>query len=76
MINIKLCCRIDRKIIKFFPIQRELAQAINKKMEEKLKKDKKITKLNILKFITSVNEFGETAFGKNNLNFDEYELTK
>ena len=55
---------------------RELAQAINKKMEEKLKKDKKITKLNILKFITSVNEFGETAFGKNNLNFDEYELTK
>ena len=55
---------------------RELAQAINKKMEEKLKKDKKITKLNILKFITSINEFGETAFGKNNLNFDEYELTK
>ena len=55
---------------------RELAQAINKKMEEKLKKNKKITKLNILKFITSVNEFGETAFGKNNLNFDEYELTK
>ena len=55
---------------------RELAQAINKKMEEKLKKDKKITKLNILKFITSVNEFGEIAFGKNNLNFDEYELTK
>jgi len=55
---------------------RELAQAINKKMEEKLKKDKKITKLNILKFITSVNEFGETAFGKNNLNFDEYELIK
>jgi hypothetical protein len=55
---------------------RELAQAINKKMEEKLKKDKKITKLNILKFITSVNEFGETAFGKNNLNFDEYELKK
>lgn len=55
---------------------RELAQVINKKMEEKLKKDKKITKLNILKFITSINEFGETAFGKNNLNFDEYELTK
>jgi len=55
---------------------RELAQAINKKMEEKLKKDKKITKLNILKFITLVNEFEETAFGKNNLNFDEYELKK
>ena len=53
---------------------RELAQMINQKMENQLQKDGKIAKLNILKFVNSVNKFGEVAFGKNNLNFDENEV--
>ena len=53
---------------------RELAQMINQKMENQLQKDGKTAKLNILKFINSVNKFGEVAFGKNNLNFDENEV--
>lgn len=53
---------------------REFAQMINQKMENQLQKDGKITKLNILKFVNSVNKFGEVAFGKNNLNFDETEV--
>ena len=43
-------------------------------MENQLQKDGKTAKLNILKFVNSVNEFGKTAFGKNNLNFDENEV--
>ena len=43
-------------------------------MENQLKKDGKTAKLNILKFVNSVNEFGKIAFGKNNLNFDENEV--
>ena len=53
---------------------REFAQIINQKMEKQLQKDGKTAKLNILKFVNSVNKFGETAFGKNNLNFDETEV--
>ena len=52
----------------------EIAQIINQKMENQLQKDGKTAKLNILKFVNSVNEFGKAAFGKNNLNFDENEV--
>ena len=52
----------------------EFAEAINKKMEIKLQKDGKTAKLNILKFINAANIFEETAFSKNNLNFDEDEV--
>ena len=41
----------------------EIAQIINQKMESQLQKDGKTAKLNILKFVNSVNEFGKTAFG-------------
>ena len=52
----------------------EIAQIINQKMENQLQKDGKTVKLNILKFVNSVDKFGKTAFGKNNLNFDENEV--
>ena len=64
--------RLENSKILYNSLQ-ELAGAINKKMEVQFQKDGKITKLNILKFVYSVNGFEEVAFGKNNLNFDENE---
>ena len=52
----------------------EIAQIINQKVEKQLQTDGKTTKLNILKFVNSVDNFGKIAFGKNNLNFDENEV--
>ena len=52
----------------------EIAQIINQKIEKQLQTDGKTAKLNILKFVNSVDNFGKIAFGKNNLNFDENEL--
>ena len=47
----------------------EIAQIINQKIEKQLQTDGKTAKLNILKFVNSVENFG-----KNNLNFDENEV--
>ena len=52
----------------------EIAQIINQKIEKQLQTDGKTAKLNILKFVNSVDNFGKIAFGKNNLNFDENEI--
>jgi len=52
----------------------EIAQIINQKIEKQLQTDGKTAKLNILKFVNSVDNFGKIAFGKNNLNFDENEV--
>ena len=52
----------------------EIAQIINQKIEKQLQIDGKTAKLNILKFVNSVDNFGKIAFGKNNLNFDENEI--
>ena len=52
----------------------EITQIINQKIEKQLQKDGKTAKLNILKFVNSVDNFGKIAFGKNNLNFDENEV--
>ena len=52
----------------------EIAQIINQKIEKQLQSDGKTAKLNILKFVNSVDNFGKIAFGKNNLNFDENEV--
>ena len=52
----------------------EIAQIINQKIEKQLQIDGKTAKLNILKFVNSVDNFGKIAFGKNNLNFDENEM--
>ena len=52
----------------------EIAQIINQKIEKQLQTDGKTAKLNILKFVNSVDNFGKIAFGKNNLNFDENEM--
>lgn len=52
----------------------EIAQIINQKIEKQLQTDGKTAKLNILKFLNSVDNFGKIAFGKNNLNFDENEV--
>ena len=52
----------------------EIAQIINQKIEKQLQTEGKTAKLNILKFVNSVDNFGKIAFGKNNLNFDENEI--
>ena len=52
----------------------EIVQIINQKIEKQLQTDGKTAKLNILKFVNSVDNFGKIAFGKNNLNFDENEV--
>ena len=54
--------------------RQEIAQIINQKIEKQLQIDGKTAKLNILKFVNSVDNFGKIAFGKNNLNFDENEV--
>ena len=52
----------------------EIAQIIHQNIEKQLQTDGKTAKLNILKFVNSVDNFGKIAFGKNNLNFDENEV--
>ena len=62
----------NRKI--FSDSLNELGDLINRKIEERLEKEGKTVKLNILKFISSVDDYGKIAFGKNDLKYDENEV--